>query len=62
MTTDTHHPEGATSAGAPRLIGLDVTRAIALIGVVVMNYHGYLNDPAIGNGRWSRFSMSLRDR
>ena len=27
----------------PRLPGLDVTRAIALIGVVVMNYHGYLN-------------------
>ena len=29
--------------GAPRLPGLDVTRAVALIGVVVMNYHGYLN-------------------
>ncbi len=29
--------------GAPRLPGLDVTRAIALIGVVIMNYHGYLN-------------------
>ena len=55
MTTDIHHPEGATSAGAPRLIGLDVTRAIALIGVVMMNYHGFLNDPATGNGRWSRF-------
>ena len=27
----------------PRLPGLDVTRAVALIGVVVMNYHGYLN-------------------
>ena len=26
-----------------RLAGPDVTRAIALIGVVVMNYHGYLN-------------------
>ena len=26
-----------------RLVGPDVTRAIALIGVVLMNYHGYLN-------------------
>ena len=26
-----------------RLVGPDVTRAVALIGVVVMNYHGYLN-------------------
>ena len=25
-----------------RVIDLDVTRAIALIGVAVMNYHGYL--------------------
>lgn len=29
--------------GTPRLPGLDVTRAIALIGVVIMNYHGHLN-------------------
>ena len=27
----------------PRLVGLDVTRALALVGVVIMNYHGYLN-------------------
>lgn len=27
----------------PRLVGIDVVRAVALIGVVVMNYHGYLN-------------------
>ncbi|MEX0846872.1 MAG: DUF418 domain-containing protein [Ilumatobacteraceae bacterium] len=26
-----------------RLVGPDVTRALALIGVVVLNYHGYLN-------------------
>jgi uncharacterized membrane protein YeiB len=38
-----HAPAGRTSAGTPRIIGLDVTRAVALIGVVVMNYHGYLN-------------------
>lgn len=29
-----------------RLVGPDVTRALALIGVVVMNYHGYLNGAA----------------
>jgi len=28
---------------ADRLVGPDVTRAVALIGVVVLNYHGYLN-------------------
>lgn len=46
-----HAPAGHTRSGAPRIIGLDVTRGLALIGVVVMNYHGYLNggqtsDPA----------------
>ncbi len=40
-----HEPAGLTSAGERRIIGLDVTRAVALIGVVVMNYHGYLNGP-----------------
>lgn len=49
MTTATvdrafdHDPAGRTSSGTRRIIGLDVTRAVALIGVVVMNYHGYLN-------------------
>jgi uncharacterized protein len=38
-----HDPAGQTRAGTPRVIGLDVTRGLALIGVVVMNYHGYLN-------------------
>lgn len=36
----------ATSAArhrTPRVAALDITRAIALVGVVVMNYHGYLN-------------------
>jgi uncharacterized membrane protein YeiB len=38
-----HDAAGHTRAGTPRVIGLDVTRGLALIGVVVMNYHGYLN-------------------
>lgn len=38
------HPASLPSAGttAGRLIGPDVVRAVALIGVVVMNFHGYL--------------------
>jgi len=40
MTRFDRPAAGTTSAGPPRLIGLDVTRAIALIGVVVMNYVG----------------------
>jgi len=39
---------------AQRLAGPDVIRAVALIGVVVMNYHGYLilsgDGPGIGTG------------
>lgn len=40
-----------------RVIDLDVTRAIALIGVVVMNYHGYLIDMGgpIGDSTINRF-------
>ncbi len=44
-----HDPAGRTSSGARRIIGLDVTRATALIGVVVMNYHGYLNGGQTAN-------------
>ena len=32
----------ATPKSAPRLVGPDVVRGVALIGVVIMNYHGYL--------------------
>lgn len=43
-------------AASQREIGIDVTRAIALIGVCVMNYHGYLNggEAATDTGFWSR--------
>ena len=33
---------GVSTPSTDRVIDLDVTRAIALIGVVLMNYHGYL--------------------
>jgi uncharacterized protein len=54
-----NHPAGgSTSFGTSRQIGLDVTRAIALIGVVVMNFHGilhnWLNDWSIGTDFWQR--------
>ena len=32
----------ARASGTTRYVGPDVVRAVALIGVVVMNYHGYL--------------------
>lgn len=38
-----HPPAGTTSTGRRRHIGIDVARAVALIGVVVMNYHGMMN-------------------
>lgn len=49
--TSTTDPTTAQHAAPPagqrvslvRIPGPDVTRAVALIGVVVMNYHGYLN-------------------
>ena len=41
MTT-TSTPLDRTTASATRLPGPEVARAVALIGVVVMNYHGYL--------------------
>ncbi|HRE03334.1 MAG TPA: heparan-alpha-glucosaminide N-acetyltransferase domain-containing protein, partial [Ilumatobacteraceae bacterium] len=46
--TDEHAAPQRNRSGAPRLIGPDVTRAIGLIGVVVMNYHGYLNGSGAG--------------
>lgn len=36
-------PPPINRVGAPRLPGLDVTRALALVGVVILNYHGFLN-------------------
>lgn len=42
-TTFDHPPAGTTSTGRRRHIGIDVGRAVALIGVVVMNYHGMMN-------------------
>jgi len=40
--TATSTPLAGTTAGRTRLPGPDVVRAVALIGVVVMNYNGYL--------------------
>jgi uncharacterized membrane protein YeiB len=44
-----------------RLVGPDVTRAIALIGVVLMNYHGYLNGAEAFTTDSSPFVMRLFD-
>jgi uncharacterized membrane protein YeiB len=32
----------------------DVTRTLALLGVIVMNYHGFLNARMLGDGFWDR--------
>ena len=42
---------------AERVIDLDVTRAIALIGVAAMNYHGYLitRGGSVGKSTINRF-------
>ncbi len=55
--TDTEPAQPPTPTPTPtREIGIDVTRAIALIGVCVMNYHGYLNQGAATDdtGFWGR--------
>ena len=48
-------------AGRARLPGPDVTRAVALIGVVLINYHGYLNGPAAAAAPGSSFATRLFD-
>lgn len=42
MEVESEPPPYASRAGNARLPGPDVVRAVALVGVVVMNYHGYL--------------------
>lgn len=58
-------PSGAADAmqhrPLPRLAGPDVTRAVALIGVVVMNYHGYLNGASAVAGPNASFAQRLFD-
>jgi uncharacterized protein len=44
-----------------RLVGPDVTRALALVGVVVMNYHGYLNGSSAGASRGASLPQRLFD-
>lgn len=52
----------STGAGLHgRLVGPDVTRALALIGVVVMNYHGYLNGGAAAAEPGDGFAARLFD-
>jgi uncharacterized protein len=49
---------GVSTPTTDRVIDLDVTRAVALIGVAVMNYHGYLivlGGGAIGESGINRF-------
>ena len=52
------HPSNLTSAGRPRRSWPDVTRALALSGVVAMNFHTYLN----GSGATSPLAPSAWER
>ena len=48
------------SESSERLPGPDVVRAVALIGVVVMNYHGYLmfrGEGFVADGSIERFFL-----
>lgn len=49
------------SSSPDRLLGPDVTRALALIGVVVLNYHGYLNGASAAAGPDASFAQRLFD-
>jgi uncharacterized protein len=65
-----HTAPPATPAASParaRLVGIDVVRGVALIGVVVMNYHGYLNggsgaDPSFAERVFDPFQGILSTR
>jgi uncharacterized protein len=46
-------PRAESTAPSKRLVGPDVVRAVAMAGVVTMNFHGYLiNDGARRDGGW----------
>ena len=40
----------STRSPTPRRVAPDVTRTLALLGVIVMNYHGFLNARMLGDG------------
>ena len=50
-------PAAAPATDRVRLVGPDVVRAVALIGVAVMNYHGYLINKGgeLSRNFWGRF-------
>src|SRR6187402_2621121 len=50
-------PQAAITTERTRLVGPDVVRALALIGVCVMNYHGYLINQGgeLARNFWGRF-------
>ena len=53
MTATQPEQVAVPTGSSPRLVGPDVVRAIAMAGVVVMNYHGYLvNEGARRDGGW----------
>lgn len=61
MKPETVGPDAAGSMDSARLLGPDVTRALALFGVIAINYHGYLNGVAAISGPHSSWAERLLD-
>lgn len=51
----------ATRSGLVRDQSLDVTRSIALLGIIILNYHGYLNREKALGYQYSNFFMRIMD-
>jgi len=51
----------STRNGSPRFHELDVARSIALFGIIVMNYHGYLNGADAAGSLQSNWFLRLMD-
>ena len=50
-----------TRSGLSRLQSLDVTRSVALLGIIILNYHGYLNRANAIGSQYSNFFMRIMD-
>jgi uncharacterized protein len=61
VTAPTHPPLAERSTTTERLVGPDVTRALAIVGVMVMNYHGYLNQVDAASGPGSSLAQRVFD-
>ncbi|MEY2626630.1 MAG: hypothetical protein RJB08_389 [Actinomycetota bacterium] len=52
---------GTTRSGLVRNQSLDATRSVALLGIIILNYHGYLNRANAIGSQYSNFFMRIMD-